>query len=198
MNYSYWEYKTWFSNIDFAVIGSGIVGLTCALSLRHKFPKHKIVVFERGILPSGASTKNAGFACFGSISEILSDLETHSEDEVAQLVRKRVEGLQLLRHTLGDEQIDYHQHGGYELFTQADNQLFQTCIPQLPYINEFLEPIFNDNVFSIKENKYGFEKIQSQVIFNKFEGQIDTGKMMLALIKKVSQQNIQILNSCET
>ena len=27
-------------------------------------------------------TKNAGFACFGSVSELLSDLKTHSEEEV--------------------------------------------------------------------------------------------------------------------
>jgi len=78
-NASYWEYKTWFDNIDFAVIGSGIVGLNCALALRKKHPRSKIVIFERGMLPSGASTKNAGFACFGSLSEILSDLQNHSE-----------------------------------------------------------------------------------------------------------------------
>src|SRR5690606_21468473 len=98
MNLSYWEYNTWLSNIDFAVIGSGIVGLNCALSLRKKYPNSKIVVFERGMLPSGASTKNAGFACFGSISEILEDLKTHSEEEVVQLVKTRVEGLKLLRN----------------------------------------------------------------------------------------------------
>ncbi|MGK0175832.1 MAG: gamma-glutamylputrescine oxidase, partial [Ulvibacter sp.] len=54
MNLSYWERKTWLANIDFAIIGSGIVGLNCALSLRKKFPKSKIVIFEKGMLPSGA------------------------------------------------------------------------------------------------------------------------------------------------
>jgi glycine/D-amino acid oxidase-like deaminating enzyme len=76
MTLSYWEYKTWFSNIDFTIVGSGIVGLNCALSLSRRFPKAKILILEKGILPQGASTKNAGFACFGSISEVLSDLET--------------------------------------------------------------------------------------------------------------------------
>lgn len=123
MTLSYWEYKTWLSDIDFAVIGSGIVGLNCALSLRIKHPKSKIVVFERGFLPSGASTKNAGFACFGSVSEILDDLKNHSEDEVVQLVKNRVDGLQLLRNTLGDKQLDYREYGGYELFTKEDSAL---------------------------------------------------------------------------
>jgi hypothetical protein len=65
------------------------------------------------MLPHGASTKNAGFACFGSISEIIDDLKSHSE-EVYQLVTKRLEGR--LRKRLGDEAIDFKPYGGYELF----------------------------------------------------------------------------------
>ena len=107
MNLSYWEKHTWLTNIDVAIIGSGIVGLSCALTLKQRNPKLKVVVFEKGMLPSGASTKNAGFACFGSISEILDDLKTHTEDEVLNLVQARVNGLQLLRTTLGDTEIDY-------------------------------------------------------------------------------------------
>lgn len=197
MNLSFWEYKTWLSNIDFAVIGSGIVGLNCALSLRKKYPKSKIVVFERGILPSGASTKNAGFACFGSISEILDDLKTHSEEEVIELVEKRVEGLKLLRTNLGDKQLDYKEYGGYELFTTSDIELFESCKNNIDYINNLLSPIFNSEVFSLKENHFGFKNIQPNLIFSKFEGQIDTGKMMLGLIKKASKENILILNSSE-
>ncbi|WP_347373578.1 FAD-dependent oxidoreductase [Aequorivita sp. Q41] len=197
MNLSFWENKTWFSAIDFAIIGSGIVGLNCALSLREKHPKSKIVVFERGILPSGASTKNAGFACFGSISEILEDLKNHSEEEVVQLVKNRVAGLQLLRNTLGDTQLDYQEHGGYELFTNEDTELFETCSLKLKTVNELLKPIFNTDVFSEKGNDFGFKNIQSNLIYNKFEGQIDTGKMMLGLLKKASKENILILNSSE-
>ena len=92
MQLSYWELKNWFSNVDFTIVGSGIVGLHCALELRVKFPKSKILVLEKGILPQGASTKNAGFACFGSISEIIDDLKTHSEEEVIQLIQKRIKG----------------------------------------------------------------------------------------------------------
>ena len=39
MNLSYWEKKEWFSNIDFAIVGSGIVGLNAAINLRKKYPK---------------------------------------------------------------------------------------------------------------------------------------------------------------
>lgn len=197
MNFSYWENKTWLSNIDFAVIGSGIVGVSCALSLRKKHPKSKIVIFERGILPSGASTKNAGFACFGSISEILDDLKSHSESEVVQLVNDRVEGLKLLRNTLGDHHLNYQENGGFELFIEQDRHLFEACSSQIPYINNLLRPIFKDDVFSEKENFFGFKQIHPKLIFSKFEGQIDTGKMMLGLLKKAFQEDILIINSSE-
>jgi glycine/D-amino acid oxidase-like deaminating enzyme len=93
MHLSYWEYKSWFQNIDFTIIGSGIVGLHAALHLRKRFPESKILVIEKGSLPEGASTKNAGFACFGSLSEIVDDLKSQTPEEVFQLISKRWEGL---------------------------------------------------------------------------------------------------------
>ncbi|MEZ4778056.1 MAG: FAD-dependent oxidoreductase [Flavobacteriaceae bacterium] len=197
VNFSYWEYKTWLKDIDFAIIGSGIVGLSCALSLREKHPKAKIVVFERSVLPNGASTKNAGFACFGSLSEILDDLKAHSEEEVIQLVSKRVSGLKLLRKSLGDKNIGFKYHGGYELFLENDIELYQNCILKLPYVNNLLkEAIFNKNeAFSVKNNSFSFKNIQNSLIFNQFEGQIDTGKMMNSLLRKCMKKDVFILNS---
>ena len=197
MNLSYWERKSWLSNIDFAIIGSGIVGLSCALRLRKKYPASKIVIFEKGMLPSGASTKNAGFACFGSLSEILDDLDSHSEQEVLNIIKSRVEGLQLLRKTLGDATLDYQEHGGFELFALKDKKVFDECHYKMMYINQLIHSVFKADVFSVKDNSFGFENIHPQLIFSKFEGQIDTGKMMLGLIKKASEEGILILNNAE-
>src|SRR5690606_37065551 len=124
-------------------------------------------------------------------------LKNHSEEEVIQLVKSRVDGLKLLRKTLGDEQLDYQEYGGYELFTEQDSELFEKCNSQINYVNDLLKPIFNADVFSEKENHFGFKNIQPKLIYSAFEGQIDTGKMMLGLIKKASQENILILNSSE-
>jgi len=195
MNLSYWEYKTWVTNVDFTIVGSGIVGLNCALQLRKRYPTAKILVLEKGILPQGASTKNAGFACFGSLSEILDDLTTHSEAEVLNLVKRRCEGSQLLRETLGDATIDYQGLGGYELFTEADSKLYADCLSKKDQINQLLFSVFDANVFSEVSNTFQFEHIQPKTIFNQFEGQLDTGKMMQALLQKAVSHNIQILNS---
>ncbi|MEN3323731.1 FAD-dependent oxidoreductase [Mariniflexile soesokkakense] len=194
MNLSYWEIKSWFTNIDYTIVGSGIVGLSCALHLKEQYPKSNVLVLERGMLPQGASTKNAGFACFGSLSEILDDLQSHSEEEIFNLVKKRVNGLKLLRDTLGNQAINYQNSGGYELFFNND-KLFEVCLSKQEYINNLLHPIFKKEVFRIKPNSFRFGNIKEQYIFNAFEGQIDTGKMMQALLKKVQSKGVKILNN---
>lgn len=193
MNFSYWEQKEWFSNIDFTIIGSGIVGLFCALTLRQKHPKANILVLEKGMLPQGASTKNAGFACFGSISELVDDLQHHTKEEVYNLVEKRWKGLQKLRETLGDKKIDFQQNKGFEIFeNKADFELYQSKISE---INQLLQPIFKTDVFKVVENTFGFENCHPKLIVNQLEGQLDTGKMMNALLEKVHRENIKILNN---
>ncbi|NER14259.1 FAD-dependent oxidoreductase [Leptobacterium flavescens] len=197
MHLSYWEIKEWLDRVDFTVIGSGIVGLNCALALRKKYPKSKILVLEKGILPQGASTKNAGFACFGSVSELLDDLKEHSEEQVTSLVEKRWTGLRQLRSLLGDDQIGYRHWGGYELFPQQDQATFEDCREKIPYLNELLFPLFKEDVYSLTPNKFQFEKTGQEYIFNAFEGQLDTGKMMQSLLQKCVSENIRVLNTVE-
>ncbi len=195
MNLSYWEIKQWFTDVDFCIVGGGLVGLNCALSLRIKNPKAKIIVLEKGILPQGASTKNAGFACFGSLSELLSDLNTLTEEEMIGLVKKRAIGLFLLRKILGDKTLDYKDYGGYELFLKGNPEFFEACLENRERVNNLLKPHFKKDVFEVRKNAFGFNKIQDHYIYNTLEGQIDTGKMMDALIAKCMKRGIKILNS---
>ena len=195
MQLSYWEIKNWFSNVDFTIVGSGIVGLHTALALRERFPSAKVLILEKGVLPQGASTKNAGFACFGSISEIIDDLKTHTEEEVIQLIQKRYAGLQLLRKNLGDSVIDLKPYGGYELFLKEDELFYNECIQKIPFINDIIKPLFKTDVFSKEVDRFNFGGIFENLIFNPFEAQIDTGNMMQALLKKAYQNDILILNN---
>ena len=193
MNFSYWELKEWFTNIDFTIVGSGIVGLNCALELKKKHPKATILILEKGMLPQGASTKNAGFACFGSLSELIDDLKTHSEQEVFNLVDKRWKGLQLLRQNLGDKNIDFQQNFGYELF--ENEAFFEECNSQKDSINALLKPIFKKDVFWVKPDVFGFKNVAPNHFVNIFEGQVNTGKMMHQLLLKVQQLGVKILNN---
>jgi hypothetical protein len=56
---------------------------------KRRHPKANVLVVDRGVLPSGASTKNAGFACFGSVSELVDDLRKMEESLVWDTVELR-------------------------------------------------------------------------------------------------------------
>jgi glycine/D-amino acid oxidase-like deaminating enzyme len=197
MKLSFWEQQQWFSSIDYTIVGSGIVGLFCALNLRELHPKAKILVLERDSLPNGASTKNAGFACFGSISEILEDLKYHSEQEVIDLVESRWKGLELLVKTLGHEALEMKSYGGYEVFLEDQESFMESCVTKIAFINEIIRPIFKNDVFEKVQDRFDFKNITKNLIYNPFESQIDTGSMMFHLLKKCHEQNIIIVNGEE-
>jgi gamma-glutamylputrescine oxidase len=197
--FSYWEQESIFGGFDVLIIGSGIVGLSAALSLKSKNPKLKIGVLESGFLPSGASTKNAGFACFGSVSELIDELNTAGEDELIKLVEMRWLGLQKLRKNLGDKAICFNQFGGYELFRNNEHELANSCIENISYFNKILRPIIGTaDIFSVNNHEIadlGFAN-SGYLIKNKSEGQIDSGRMMQGLLSKVQGMGIIVLNNC--
>lgn len=197
--FSYWEQTQFVDNADVIITGSGIVGLSAALHLKKKQPNLKVLVLERGFLPSGASTKNAGFACFGTVSEQIAYLKQSSEEEVLRLVDYKWRGLQRLRENLGDTNIDFYQYGGYELFRGDEHERVEECLDQLTYFNNLLaQAIGSTDIYSGSDAKitdFGLKRI-SRMICNKYEGQINTGKMMRTLLNKVYSTGTLVLNDC--
>tara|TARA_B110000003_G_scaffold157449_1_gene157822 strand:+ start:343 stop:1470 length:1128 start_codon:yes stop_codon:yes gene_type:complete len=190
---SYWERESFLEKKDYIIIGSGIVGLTCALELKQLNPQASITILEKGFLPAGASTKNAGFTCFGSPSELLDDLNHLNAEDVFKLVENRVNGLAKLRRIVGDRNMEYKEYGSYELF--KDTELYHKCIDNLEYLNKQLKPIFNQNTFEVftKPKDFGLAK-ESLLIKNVFEGQLNTGLMMKNLITLATKAGVEILN----
>ncbi len=123
-------------------------------------------------------------------------LTIHTEEELLNLVEMRIKGLEVLKSRLGFEAIGFKKHGGYELFFQNQQDLYETCLDSVNYINGLLKPLFNEAVFSIKSNTQNFRNIQPKLLFNKEEGELDTGKMIKALVDLAQLKNIQILNTC--
>ena len=183
---SYWEIKS-FTAYDVAIVGAGITGLSTAIELKEKQPDLQIIVLEKGLLPTGASTKNAGFACVGSLTEILADLNTMTEQAVVDLVKWRKEGLDILRKRLGDRHIDYLENGSYELC--FDDMNYSNAIER---VNNLLWPIFNKPVFHMTPARFGFHNKVKTIISSAAEGQIDTGKMIKQLVLLAGKLGIEI------
>lgn len=174
--FSYWELDTFFKKYDLIVIGAGIVGLSTAYFAKKRNPNWRILVLERGFLPNGASTKNAGFSCFGSPTELLSDAKKESEEEIIKRIKWRWDGAQLLRKTIGDKNLQFDSCGGYELF--ESNQAIQESLDKLDLLNKWMfEATGNKDVFSEKPI-HG-----KKAIFSRIEGAIHSGEMMNQWIK---------------
>jgi len=199
MQISFWERDTFFDDTDVIIIGSGIVGLNAAIHLKEKNASLKIIIVERGSLPCGASTKNAGFACFGSMSELLDDSEQNGEDAMLALVEKRWKGLLALREKLGDEILDYKALGGHEVFTNDDHYVFENCINNIDKYNDLLKDIVGNNVFNIENNLLVNNDLNGfgNLIRNNYEGQLHTGKMMEKLFRLAQSMDITVLNGME-
>ncbi len=191
---SFWEKKELLT-YDLVVLGGGITGMFCALSYRKSCPKARIAILERGLFSSGASTKNAGFACFGSLTELIEDIEKMNENDVYEIIQMRLEGLSLLRKTLGDYNLDIKFNGGFELFFNKNSEI----LDKMDYVNSFLKPIFSKQVFKFNNSKikeFGFDSNKVKfMVENMLEGQINTGKMMRNLRAKINKGNIDFFSN---
>jgi glycine/D-amino acid oxidase-like deaminating enzyme len=197
---SYWERKTFLENIDFLIIGAGIVGYSTAIHVRMKYPDAKILILERGYLPSGASSKNAGFACFGSATELLDDLDIMAESDVWETVAKRWQGLQYLKSIIGEDHLKLEANGSWDLITLKQSDLLPLVRDRIGYLNEMAEKVTGQKNIYLEDKglneKFGFEGLLSS-FHNRLEGQIDTGSMINRYYQKVVENNIHVLFGIE-
>ena len=215
MAISVWEQSTYFSPKDLVIVGCGFVGLWTAYEAIHQNPKLNITILERGTIPSGASTRNAGFSCFGSVSELISDIQLMGETAMLETVKMRYDGLQRIQEVFKAKEIDYNQWGGYELFEgkkgarNDESGLYDISKLEsdIAYLNKILAPALktpkkNGKYLPIYTNaskdikKLGFQGIEA-LAFNQLEGQLNSAKLVLALQKAVQAKGVQILFNTE-
>jgi gamma-glutamylputrescine oxidase len=193
---SFWEKEIWFKDVDFLVIGGGLVGLTSAIFFKRKNPNAKVLVLEKGPIPSGASTKNAGFACFGSPGELLDDLNNSSINQVCSLVERRFRGFDKLKSLVGESGLGYEKTGGYELFSKEEQGAFELCIDKSQELNKLLKPIFGSNPFEedcTVGTRFGLKNFPYAVSLP-HEGMIHTGKMVHSLIQIAQREGVLIVS----
>lgn len=192
---SYWEKTSFYRHRDVAVVGAGIVGINAAIALKTKHPNRHIVVVDRHPTTLGASTRNAGFACFGSPSELLEDGQTHGMDEVQEIVKMRWDGLQMLRKKLGDSHIHYQPTGGHEIFRGEDQASFGACVDNLNDLNGLFPG--NKKAFEIAHSssltEMGLQRGFAYMIHCHLEGTLHPGLMMQRLHMMARSMGVELL-----
>lgn len=195
---SFWEQDTLLKS-DFIILGAGLTGLYTALELHARHPQKRIVLLERGPFSSGASTRNAGFACFGNISEILDDLKHDDEDTVYRLMDARYRGLQRTARLLGENRIGLEFKGSHEVFTDQNHSDWEQALAYLHHANKMFRDISGlREVFQVAERPQDLPFHQcSGAISNAYEGHLHTGKLYQALWQRVNYHGMTIHGGSE-
>ena len=140
-NFSYWEKNRSLFQGDIIIIGGGLVGQSIAIALKKNRIQSqqkplKICIIDK--LPagkSGASTRNAGFACFGSPTEVLDDMNQEPEKEIVARMQNRISGLSLWRNWVSPNIMEWEDNDGYEVFEHKEIKSYENVLNQLNNLN---------------------------------------------------------------
>lgn len=197
---SVWENETFYQPRDVIIIGSGLVGLWSAYYLKKMQPSLRVLILERGIIPTGASTRNAGFACFGSVTELLADARKMGEQKMLELAAMRYYGLKKIKKTFPKKEIELEKNGGYELINSSQYPHLRQLKNDIGWLNHTLrKTIGEQKVFRLadkKINHFGFNQI-THLIESPAEAQLHSGKLVQSLLQKVQSMGVQVFTQTE-
>jgi gamma-glutamylputrescine oxidase len=199
MNLSYWEKDTYYSHRDVVIVGGGFAGLWCAIELKTRRPSLNIALLDKGVIPTGASTRNAGFSCFGSPTELLKDAANLGEQDMWQLVEWRYKGLLKIQQTFAAGLIDYETSGGYECLKAGSPGAAQ-CEEGLDRLNAGLRQITGqDNVFYFDNAQLSANGLTGFdfLISNRLEGLLHPARLLMALQQKAQGMGVQLFNGID-
>ena len=193
---SIWERTSYAERWHLVVIGGGITGSFAALHYQRRHPAHRVLMVERGAFPNGATVRNAGFACFGSPSEILADIDAEGLEAALTRVEERWRGLRALRAELGDEAIGFEPCGGHELF-HASDALYNRVAERFDALNTALRPIFNGPTYEWQDGRKGDLGLRAEhLAFTPLEGAVDSGRLLRALHARAAGAGVVIRTGC--
>lgn len=203
--FSIWEKESFYASQDVIIIGAGLMGLWSALELKKQTPLLRITILEKNTTPLGASTRNAGFACFGSPTELLHDIDVAGESETLAVAEMRYKGIEKIRKQFTDNQIGYEACGGFEcIYTQLkgyekyNNE--GVLKGKLEYLNKVFKYVTNkEETFKRADDKIGPLGLTGfdVLLENTLEASLHSGKLVQALSQKVQSMGIQILTGIE-
>ena len=142
---SYWEKCALSEAWDFVIVGAGVTGLNAALEIKRRNPRTKVLVLEARSLGTVASTRNAGFLCLGSPSELLADYDNLGEDALINLLAAKWAGIQRTLYLLGGNAVGLRNVRGYEVLAMEKSPYsysvpsHDAVISGLPSLNAVFE-----------------------------------------------------------
>lgn len=173
------------AHVDAVVVGAGLVGIGAATALRQQRPQWRVALLEAAPRLANASSRNAGFACFGTAGELLDELRHSTPSAVRARLEQRYRGLQHLRQRLGEAAIGYEPCGGYEIFFEQES--FDRACAFLPTLNGWMAAL------GCSADVYVPTTVNGQrAIYNPLEGALDTGRMLQAALDRALAAGVSL------
>lgn len=186
---SFWEVEV-LQRADVLIIGAGFTGLYTALNVKQLHPDWDVKVIDRAPFSAGASTRNAGFACFANPTELWNDVESMGEEEAVALTKHRYEGLKQLKSWFAPDSIGWSNEFSGELFW--DGVRAEPTFQRLKDLNRLLELVTGESGVFHKTEVNGFPAVQ-----NRLEGGLNTGMLVQELHKKCRLMDIAVIGGVE-
>lgn len=189
---SIWITDTYRKQYDVIIAGGGFLGLWTAYEVIKQYPGLTIAIFEAGNPPLGASLRNAGFACFGSPTELIADLQKN-EEKAWQLVSQRFNGIEKIKQLIGTAAIHFENCKGYECL-QVNAQEVPYFEQQLHRLNKGLQSITGAKACLSLQNSL-LQQWQmhglNMLVENAFEGCLHSGLLHRQLKQMVLKAGVE-------
>lgn len=196
--YSYWEKSFWNKKFDFVIIGAGFTGLNVAINIKKRDSKASVLVLDKNIHFSVASTKNAGFACFGSPSELLYDIELMGQDEALNMLELRMKGIALIKTKYSQSDIDFRSCSAKEWFVKGNEALLQNVGDNLSWLNTLCKQKVGKELYLISSN---FNSKMSNFLLGEIsieeEGQVNPMKLHERLLEKARALGVTLFSNMQ-
>jgi gamma-glutamylputrescine oxidase len=192
---SIWEKESFYAPKDIIIVGAGLMGLWTAWELLQQNPSLRIVILERNSTPLGASTRNAGFACFGSPTELMSDMETMGINYMLKVVGMRFKGIEKIKQHFPNEVIGFEHCGGYECINK-DSRFWPALDDRISQLNKLLKDITGHrSIFKYAGDKLPGLGLQhfDTLIENSTEAALHSGKLVQTLTQQLITKGVTIL-----
>lgn len=152
------------------------------------------MILEKDLISAAASSKNAGFTCFGSPTELLDDLKNTDEELVWQNFKDRYDGLQKLFNWLNPRHLCHSRLGSWDLI--QDPKITDEVRGKMDYLNTQAEQAIGiKDVFSEDEDsmkRFRFKNVQTS-FRNRMEGQLDTSALFSMMEESLEEKCIDKL-----
>lgn len=177
---SFWETDL-IQQTQLVIVGAGFTACHLALALNNHWPKLKISLFEEKSAFAGASSSNAGFLCYGSPSELLSDIKKNGEDRAIPLLKLRWKGMGIVKNRY-PEKVEANCKA-YELFQTAKQDMSEEVLDSLDYLNGLLRDVIGQSAYRYIDN----HKIEI-----KGEGRCQPAALLIELHNLLASRGINI------